>query len=65
MGALLAEQIHAPRELMGCDYWSSGLEKSRRVLEVFLRHHHAEGLSQRMVTPEEMFHPSKHETFTI
>ena len=38
---------------------------NRHVLETFLRHHHAEGLSPRLVAPEEMFHPSTHETFTI
>jgi 4,5-dihydroxyphthalate decarboxylase len=35
------------------------------VLETFLRHHHSEGLSPRLVTPEEMFHPATHERFTI
>ena len=34
-------------------------------IEDEMRHHHAEGLSPRLVTPEEMFHPSTHETFTI
>ena len=31
----------------------------------FLRHHHDEGLSSRLVAPEELFHPSTHESFTI
>ena len=59
------EQLKAARELMGHDFWSYGLAPNRKVLETFLRHHHAEGLSSRLVTPEEMFHPSTHETFTI
>src|SRR6195256_5204523 len=59
------EQLKAAREMMGHDFWSYGLPKNRKVLETFLRHHHSEGLSQRLVTPEEMFHPSTHETFTI
>ena len=59
------EQLRAARELMGDDFWSYGLAKNRKVLETFLRHHHAEGLSSRLLTPEEMFHPSTHETFTI
>ena len=59
------EQLRAAREMMGHDFWSYGLPKNRKVLETFLRHHHAEGLSPRLVTPEEMFHPSTHETFTI
>jgi 4,5-dihydroxyphthalate decarboxylase len=35
------------------------------VLEVFLRRHHAEGLSARLLSPEELFHPSTHETHRV
>jgi 4,5-dihydroxyphthalate decarboxylase len=59
------EQLRAARELMGDDFWSYGLGPNRNVLETFLRHHHAEGLSSRLVSPEELFHPSTHESFTI
>ena len=59
------EQLRAARALMGADFWSYGLAPNRNVLEVFLRHHHAEGLSSRLVAPEELFHPSTHESFTI
>jgi 4,5-dihydroxyphthalate decarboxylase len=59
------EQLKTARELMGQDFWSYGLAANRKVLETFLRRHHAEGLSPRLVAAEEMFHPSTHETFTI
>jgi 4,5-dihydroxyphthalate decarboxylase len=59
------EQLRAARELMGHDFWSYGLAANRKVLERFLRYHHAEGLSSRLVTPEELFHPSTHESFAI
>jgi len=59
------EQVRAARELMGQDFWSYGLEKNRKVLDAFLRHHHAEGLSSRLLAPEELFHPSTHESFAI
>ena len=59
------EQLRATRELMGHDFWSYGLSPNRKVLEVFLRHHHAQGLSSRLVLPEELFHPSTHESFAI
>jgi 4,5-dihydroxyphthalate decarboxylase len=59
------EQLKAARELMGHDFWSYGLAPNRTVLETFLRHHHSEGLSPRLLAPEELFHPSTHETFTI
>jgi 4,5-dihydroxyphthalate decarboxylase len=59
------EELRAARELMGEDFWSYGLAPNRKVLETFLRHHHAQGLSCRLVAPEELFHPSTHETFAI
>jgi 4,5-dihydroxyphthalate decarboxylase len=59
------EELRAARELMGEDFWSYGLAANRHVLEVFLRHHHAQGLSSRLVSPEELFHPSTHESFSI
>jgi 4,5-dihydroxyphthalate decarboxylase len=59
------EQLRAAREFMGPDFWSYGLEANRKVLESFLRHHHAQGLSSRLVSPEELFHPATHETFAI
>jgi 4,5-dihydroxyphthalate decarboxylase len=61
----IEEQLTATRELMGEDFWPYGLESSRKTLETFLRHHHAQGLSSRLVKPEELFHPSTHESFKI
>jgi 4,5-dihydroxyphthalate decarboxylase len=45
------------RALMGEDFWSYGVAASRKTLEAFLRHHHSQGLSSRLVTPEELFAP--------
>jgi 4,5-dihydroxyphthalate decarboxylase len=59
------EQLHAARRLMGEDFWSYGLEANRHVLEVFLLRHHAEGLSSRVLSPEDLFHPSTHETHRV
>jgi 4,5-dihydroxyphthalate decarboxylase len=59
------ERMREARELMGEDYWSYGLAPNRKVLETFLRHHHAQGLSSRLLKPEELFHPSTHESFKI
>jgi 4,5-dihydroxyphthalate decarboxylase len=61
----IEEQLAATRELMGEDFWPYGLESNRKTLETFLRHHHAQGLSSRLVKPEELFHPSTHESFKI
>jgi len=59
------EQLQAARRLMGEDFWSYGLEANHHVLEVFLRRHYAEGLSSRLLTPEQLFHPSTHETHRV
>jgi len=59
------EQLAAVRALMGEDFWSYGVAPNRHVIETFLRHHHSQGLSSRLVTPEEMFHPGTLETFKL
>lgn len=61
----LDEQVHAARALLGDDFWPYGLDANRHVLQAFLRRHHAEGLSARQLAPEELFHPSTHETHRI
>src|SRR3981189_3903957 len=48
------EQLRATREFMGRDFWSYGLAANRKVLESFLRHHHAQGLSPPLVPPQEL-----------
>jgi 4,5-dihydroxyphthalate decarboxylase len=59
------EQLRAARHLLGEDFWSYGLEPNRKVLDTFLRHHHAQGLSPRRVTVEELFHPASLEVHKI
>jgi 4,5-dihydroxyphthalate decarboxylase len=59
------EQLLAARRLMGDDFWSYGFAQNRHVLAAFLRHHHAQGLSARLVEPEELFHPATLETVRV
>ena len=61
----LEERVAQARALMGDDFWPYGLEANRKTLEAFLRHHHAQGLSSRLVKPEELFHPGTLESFKI
>ena len=61
----LEEQVAAARALMGEDYWPYGVEANRATLGNFLRHHHTQGLSPRLVEVEELFHPATLETFKI
>lgn len=59
------EQLGAARALMGTDFWSYGFEPNRAVLDNFLDHHHRQGLSQRRLKPEELFHPSTLDSFKL
>lgn len=59
------ERLAEARELMGEDFWPYGVEASRKTLESFLKHHHSQGLSSRLVTPEELFHPGTLEQFKL
>ena len=58
------EQLKA-RETMGQDFWSYGVAANRATLDAFLRHHHAQGLSQKRMQIEEIFHPATYETYAI
>lgn len=59
------DQLQAARRLMGEDFWSYGFAPNRHTLERFLEQHHAEGLSRRLLKPEELFHPATLESFKI
>jgi 4,5-dihydroxyphthalate decarboxylase len=50
---------------MGEDFWPYGVEPNRKPLEAFLRHHHSQGISPRVVKVEELFHPATLESFKI
>ena len=52
-------------DLMGEDYWPYGLEANRATLATFLRYHHEQGLSPRVLEPEELFAPETLEEFVI
>ena len=59
------EQLRATRDLMGPDFWSYGAAPNHHVLDRFLHHHHAQGLSRRRLRVEELFHPSTFESYRI
>lgn len=59
------EQLQAARELLGEDYWSYGVGPNLRTLEAFVRHHHSQGLSSRLMSVAELFHPATYETYRI
>ena len=59
------EQLKAARDTLGEDYWSYGVAPARRTLEAFVRHHHAQGLSARLLSVDELFHPATYEAYSI
>ena len=61
----LPKHLDDTRRLMGEDFWPYGLEANRPVLETFLRYHHEQGLSKRLLKPEELFAPESLESFRI
>ena len=57
------EMLRDARALMGEDFWSYGVAPNRKVLDYFLGQHHAQGLSSRRLSVDELFHPATYETF--
>src|SRR5690242_14142656 len=59
------ERIAEARALLGEAFWPYGVAENRKTLDAFMRAHHAQGLSSRLVKPEELFHPGTLESFKI
>ena len=51
------DELDRTEKIMGDDWWPYGVSKNRHVLETFLRYHHEQGLSKKMMTIEELFAP--------
>ena len=49
----------------GRDWWAYGFAENRATLDVFLRYHHEQGLSDRRLDAEELFAPECLESFKI
>ncbi|MBF4995608.1 ABC transporter substrate-binding protein [Nocardia sp. BSTN01] len=45
------------RALLGEDWWPYGLDANRKAVDTFLRYHHEQGLSKRLLTSEDIFVP--------
>ena len=57
--------VEEARREMGDDFWPYGLDRNRKTLETFLRYHFEQGLSKRLLTPDELFAPEALEFFKI
>ncbi len=61
----LTAHVEDARREMGDDFWPYGLERNRQTLETFLRYHFEQGLSKRLLSPDELFVPESLESFKI
>ena len=61
----LTSHVEQVRREMGEDFWPYGFEKNEETLRTFLRYHFEQGLSKRLLKPEELFAPEALEAFKI
>jgi 4,5-dihydroxyphthalate decarboxylase len=59
------QQLQEAQDLMGRDFWPYGVTANRRCLEYFLQQHHKQGLSDRLLTIADLFHPTTFEVARI
>ncbi|MEX0603504.1 MAG: ABC transporter substrate-binding protein [Marinobacter sp.] len=61
----LSAHVEEARRELGSDFWSYGFSENRDTIATFLRYHHEQGLSKRLLTPEDLFAPEALESFVI
>ncbi|MFM0723324.1 ABC transporter substrate-binding protein [Paraburkholderia strydomiana] len=61
----LAAEYEETVALLGKDYWRYGIAGNEATINAFLRYHHAQGLSSRLMKIDELFAPSTLEQFVI
>ena len=61
----LIKHVADTEKLMGKDFWPYGHQPNVENLKPFLRYHHEQGLSHRLIAPEELFAPETLESFVI
>jgi len=61
----LTSHVEETEKLMGRDFWPYGFDANTHALSTFLRYHHEQGLSKRLLTPKELFAPESLEAFKI
>jgi 4,5-dihydroxyphthalate decarboxylase len=61
----LIRHVEETRAIMGQDFWPYGFEPNLHTLSTFLRYSYEQGLSQRLLTPQQLFAPESLESFKI
>lgn len=55
------QELNETRDLMGENFYSYGLPQNRAALEAACRYLHEQGLAERLLTIDELFHSSTHD----
>ena len=58
-------EMKATMDVMGSDFWRYGVKESRHEIEALARYSYSQGLSERLLTPEDLFAPSTFEISKI
>lgn len=61
----VAAEAEATRAAMGADFWPYGVDASRATLDAVARYSHAQGLTSRVLAPQDIFAASTIETVKI
>jgi 4,5-dihydroxyphthalate decarboxylase len=61
----LIQHLADTEKLMGRNFWAYGYQPNVDVIDRLLRYHYEQGLSQRQLTPREIFAPETLESFKI
>ncbi len=61
----LTSHVEQVKREMGDDFWPYGFEKNEKTLSTFLRYHFEQGLSKRLLQPQDLFAPESLESFKI
>ena len=59
------DTLSKARELIGPQVWTYGVAGNEHVLDKFLDLHHRQGLSERRLTVDELFHPASYEAYSL
>jgi 4,5-dihydroxyphthalate decarboxylase len=54
----VGQEFEETRALMGDNYWPYGIEPNRKALEALFQYSYEQGLANKKLTIEELFHPS-------
>lgn len=59
------DTLTAARRLLGPEIWTYGVPGNEHVLDTFLDLHHRQGLSERRLRVDELFHPATYEAYSL